>query len=146
MDTVRKLTNGNECIGNPTSSVRLSGFIARLASEKSFITVRDTEPCRVEAVLASSGRHCRATQNSDPATARSALTSPSVASALLSKHHPRGNEIGRSRSWMNLVMSTLKLQSGNCVKWRHPKKDGPSCINRCHFPNWIFCRSHSMLS
>ena len=37
-------------------------------------------------------------------------------SALLSKHRPRGNEIGRSRSRINLVMSTVKLRSGNCVK------------------------------
>ena len=98
------------------------------------------------AVPASSGRHCRATQNREPATARNAFTSPSDASALLSKHRPRGNEIGRSRSRMNLVMSTLKLRSGNCVKWRPPKKDGPSCNTRCHFPNLILCQSLSMLS
>ena len=57
-----------------------------------------------------------------------------------------GNEIGRSLSRMNLVMSTLKLRSGDCVKCRPPKKDGPSCNNRCHFPNLILCRNRSMLS
>ena len=61
-----------------------------------------------------------------PATARSAFTAPSVASALLAKHRPRCSEIGWSRSWMNPVISTLKLRSGNCVKWRPPTKDGPS--------------------
>ena len=60
---------------------------------------------------ASSGRHCRATEDREPATARNAFTSPSVASALLFKHRTRGNEIGRIRSWMTLVMSTLKLRS-----------------------------------
>ena len=43
-------------------------------------------------------------------------------------------------------MSTLKLRSGNCVKWRPPKKDGPSCDNWCHFPNLIFCRSVSVVT
>ena len=38
-------------------------FTARLASERSFTTARDTAPCRVEAVPASSSRHCRAIQD-----------------------------------------------------------------------------------
>ena len=105
-------------------------------------TAWDTEPCRVEAVPASSGRHCRPIQDRDTATARSAFTSPSDASALLSKHRLRGNEIGQSLSRMNLVMSTLNLRSGNYVMWRPPKKDGPSC----NFQNLILCRSRSMLS
>ena len=47
---------------------------------------------------------------------------------------------------INLVVSTLKLRSSNCVKWRPPKKDGPSCNNRDHFPNLILCRRLSMLA
>ena len=43
-------------------------------------------------------------------------------------------------------MSTLMLRSCNCVKWRPPKKHGPSCNNRCHFPKLILCRDLSMLS
>ena len=73
---------------SPTSSVCFNRFTARLASERSFTTARDTEPCNVEAVRASSGRHCRAIQDRENATARSAFTSPSDASALLSKHRP----------------------------------------------------------
>ena len=146
MDTVRRLTNGIALIRSPTSSVCFNRFTARLASERSFTTARDTEPYRVEAVPASSGRHCRAIQDRDPVTARSAFTSPSDASTLLSKHRPRGEEIGRSLSRINLVMSTLMLRSCNCVKWRPPKKHGPSCNNRCHFPNLILCRDLSMLS
>ena len=38
------------------------------------------------------------------------------------------------------------FDSANCVKWRPPKKDRPSCNNRCHFPNLILCSSLSMLS
>ena len=98
----------------------------------------------IEAVPASSGRHCREIQEREPA--RSALTSPSVAFALLSKHRLRCNEICRGRSCVNLVISTLKLRSGNCVKWRPPKNDGPSCINLCHFPNFILCRRWSSTS
>ena len=53
----------------------------------------DTDPCRVEAVPASSGRHCRATQDREPATARNALTSPRL---LL-------------RSCPNIVLAALRL-------------------------------------
>ena len=65
------------------------------------------------------------TQDRDPATARSAFTSPSVASTLLSKHPLRFSEIGRNRSRINRVVSNLKLRSDNCLKWRPPKKRRP---------------------
>ena len=64
---------------------------------------------------------------------------PSMASALLSKHRPRCRVFGRNRSWRNLVVSTLQVRSASCVKWRPPKKDGPSCNSRCHFPSLILC-------
>ena len=106
MDTVQRSTNGVAWIKSPTSSVCFSRFTARLASERSLTTARDTEPRRVDAVPASSGRHWRATQDRETLLP---LAAPSP--------RPRCREIGRS-SPINLVMSTLKLRSSNCVKWR----------------------------
>ena len=141
MDTVRRLTNGTARTRSLTSSVCFKRFTARLASERSFTTARDTEPCRVEAVPASSGRHFRKSKIENlPRLAMLSLPLRTLPHSC-PKHRPRGNEIGRSLSRINLVTSNLKLRSGNCVKRRPPKKDGPSCNNRCHFPNLILCRS-----
>ena len=52
----------------------------RFAPDRSFTVAQETDPCKLEAVPASSGPHCRGIQQRDPATALSAETSPSVRS------------------------------------------------------------------
>ena len=86
MDTIRRSINGIAKMRSPTFSVCFSRFTAQFASEMSLTTTLDNEPCSVEAVPASSGRHCCATRDKDPATARSIFASSSEASALLSRH------------------------------------------------------------
>ena len=136
MDTLRRLTNGIARIRSPTSCVCFNQFTARLASERSFTTARDSEPCRVEAVPASSSRHCRASKIEN-------LPRLAVLSSL---HRTLYHSCPSIAHVVTKLVVVLKLRSGNCVKWRPPKKDGPSCNNRCHFPNLILCRCLSMLS
>ena len=63
MDTVRRSTNGIAWIKSPTSSVCFSWFHGAVGIRK--IVVNGSgypNLAKVEAVPASSGRHCRATQ------------------------------------------------------------------------------------
>ena len=141
MDTVRRSNNGIAWTRSPKSSVCVRQFTTRLAPE----SLTHWSGYRT---LQSGGRFLPRQADIDARpTVRNAFTFPSVASALLSKHRPRCSEIGRSRSWINLVMSTSKLRSGNCVKKKASSEKGrPILHNQCHFPNSTLCRCLSVLS
>ena len=78
-----------------------------------------TDPCKVEAVPASSGPQCRARQEEETATALSTGILPSVAASFLSKHR--------------LVMSAWNLQFVYSDTCRPPTNEAPCLIKRCHF-------------
>ena len=117
MDTVRRLINGIAGIRSPTSSVCFN-LVHSAVGIRQDPLLRLGIPNLAELRRFLPRQADIAVQSKKENLPRLVALSlhPSDASALLSKHLPRGNEIGRSRSRMNSVLSTLKLRSGNCVK------------------------------
>ena len=98
----------------PPHPLCFSRFTDRFTPDKSFTVARETDPCKVEAVPASSGRHCRAIKERD----LNCGYFSSVAGSLLSRLRPCWSLMAHSCSLMHLVISTRNFQSDCCMTWQ----------------------------
>ena len=98
----------------------LSRFTERVASDKSFAVARETDPCNVLAV---------------PASSRGGWFAFSMA--------PWSLDFDMAQSFSTANASCVHLATSFGVLRRPPKNEGPSRINRCHFPNCFYGVAHT---
>ena len=107
---------------DPASSICLGRFAERVASDKTFAVARETDPWNVHAV---------------PASSRGGWFAFSMA--------PWSLDFDMAQFFSTANASCVHLAPSFVVLRRPPKNEGPSRIDRCHFPNCLYGVAHTVV-